>query len=128
MLGAQFLSRAAICHPCPSAHPPPGPLISHRHSIGGTLSTRSSLFLICHLALLQLASLLSFRHFFQRRTASPCTHSSEALTHTHTHLHPSLSPTPPPFEDEGASRCLIYNQGGNAPSPPPPPLPSRCEH
>lgn len=59
------------------------------------------------------------------RCVGSCTHSD-----THTLTPPSL-PTTPPFRDGGAERCLIYNQGGNAPMPsppPPPPLPSRCEH
>lgn len=111
MLGAQFPSRAAICHPCPSTHThtlPPLPFrtcISHSRSIGGTLSAndrcrRTSLFLllICHLALLQLDSLLFRALFFKRHTASPRaptpqkhTHALPPLRHLKTEEHGDVS-------------------------------------
>lgn len=92
MLWAQFPPRAAICHPCPSAHPPPLPdlhlpsLCSRRHAELQRQMPRTSLFvfLICHLALPQLDSPVS-QTLFQ----TPCApHSSDAYSH---------SPRPPPL-------------------------------
>lgn len=112
MLGAQFPSSAAICHPCPCAalrHPPtPSP---SRHSVedalrsnGRCLAPPFFLLLICHLALLPSDSLFSQTsltpHCASLRTRSSDRHSQ---------------PPPPPFTKD--RRRLIYNQGGNAPSP-----------
>lgn len=98
----QFPSRAAICHPCPSVNPLPSRTsVSHRRAIEGLLSSNDRrltlplfLFLLCHLALLQLDS----THFLKHRTL---VHPLFRLPLTHTHTHTSVPP-PPSLEDEVA--------------------------
>lgn len=125
----------SVTHTPPHTPLPSPTCISHRHSIGGMLSANDRCLAPPSFSFSSVSSLSRSRapsisdiFFFKHHAASLRVHTPQICTHTH--LRASLTPYPAVIWRREVERCLIYNQGGSAPSPPPPPppLPSRCEH
>lgn len=121
----------SVTHILPHSVLPIPTCISYRHSIGVTLSSNdrclappffSSVSLLSRSWIPSSSNLFFYHAPYCIPSGTP---SSDTYSHTDAYLPTSLSPI---IQRCGVERCLIYNQGGNAPSPSPPPLPSRCEH
>lgn len=123
----------SVTHILPHSVLPIPTCISYRHSIGVTLSSNdrcltppffSSVSLLSH-SWIPSSSNLFFLFFLPCTILHPLGYPVLRYIHTDAYLPTSLSPI---IQRRGVERCLIYNQGGNAPSSSPPPLLSRCEH
>lgn len=120
----------SVTHILPHSVLPIPTCISYRHSIGVTLSSNdrcltppffSSVSLLSHSWIPSSSNLF----FLPCTILHPLGYPLLRYIHTDAYLPTSLSPI---IQRRGVERCLIYNQGGNAPSSSPPPLPSQCEH
>lgn len=93
MLGDQFPSRAAICHPCPSVNPLPSrTCVSHRRAIEGLLSSNDRRLTPPSFSSATLLSCSwTFSHTSKHHTAYPRAPTFQTSAHTHTHLRSSPS-------------------------------------